>query len=127
MEVIIESTKGFESDIAKLNKDEKTAVIETINSCVGLFSTNKIALYNQLRQLALPSLANGYDSSLYTLPVSKQLTVILTIDEDPIFQQNIFTLFRVINDTELDTAYKELAEFLYQELLYKHPETAQII
>jgi hypothetical protein len=69
---------------------------------------------------------NGYESSLYTLKVSYQLRLILSVDEDPIFGQVIFTLFRVVKHDDLDKAYRGVAESLYQDLLYRDREMAAI-
>lgn len=68
---------------------------------------------------------NGYEPSLHTLKVSQELRMILAVDEDPIFGQVIFTLFRVVKHNDLDTAYKGVAEVLYQELLDHKQKTAQ--
>lgn len=118
MDVLIESTKGFETDVAKLSEEEKAAVIQTINDCASLFPTQKSDVYRKLRRLRLPSNLNGYKSSLYRLRVSQKLRVILTVDEDPIFGQVIFTLFRVVKRDDLDKAYKGVAESLYQDLVH---------
>jgi hypothetical protein len=79
----------------------------------------------QLRRLPLPSGLNGYDPSRYTLKVSQKISVLLTIDEDPVFGQVIFTLFRSVNPHDLDRAYNTVAKSLYQELLHHHQETAR--
>ncbi|AUB34373.1 hypothetical protein COO91_00193 [Nostoc flagelliforme CCNUN1] len=50
----------------------------------------------------------------------------MTVDEDPIFGQVIFTLFRVVKHDDLDKAYKSVAESLYQGLLHQNQETARI-
>jgi mRNA-degrading endonuclease RelE of RelBE toxin-antitoxin system len=126
MDVLIESTKSFEKDLDRLGKDEKAAAVKKINDCASLFPTQKADVYRQLHLLPLPSDLNGYESSLFTLRVSEKLRIILTIDEDPIFGQVIFTLFRVIKRDDLDKAYKSVAESLYQELLHHNQETAQI-
>ena len=126
MDVLIESTKRFEKDIASLSEDDKAAVIKKINDCASLFPTQKADVYRKLRSLPLPSALNGYTSSLYTLKISVKLRVILAVDEDPIFGQVIFTLFRVVKHDELDKAYQGVAESLYQELLHHNREAAQI-
>lgn len=125
MDVLVESTRGFEKDLAKLSEDEKAAAIQKINDCASLFPTQKANVYRKLRRLRLPSDLNGYESSLYTLRVSQKLRVILAVDEDPIFEQVIFTLFRAVKHDDLDKAYKGVAESLYQELLHYNRETAQ--
>ena len=125
MDVLIESTRSFEKDIAKLSVDEKAAAIQKINDCASLFPTQKADVYRKLRRRCLSSNLNGYESSLYTLRVSQKLRVILAVDEDPIFEQVIFTLFRAVKHDELDRAYQGVAESLYQELLHYNLETAQ--
>ena len=124
MDILIESTKEFEKDIAILNEDEKAAVIQKINYCASIFPTHKADVYRKLRRLPLPSALNGYDSSLYTLRIYQKLRVVLAVDEDPIFGQAIFTLFRAVQHDELDKAYKGVAESLYQDLLQRDRETA---
>jgi len=126
VDVLIESTRSFEKDIGGLSEDEKAAVVKKINDCASLFPTQKADVYRKLRRLPLPSDINGYESSLYTLKVSQKLRVILAVDEDPIFGQVIFTLFRVVKHDDLDKAYKGVAESLYQGLLHHNRETARI-
>lgn len=126
MDVVIESTKSFEEDIDKLDKDEKAAVVKKINDYASLFPIQKAAVYRKLRRLDIMSDLNGYESSLYTLKVSQKLRIILAVDEDPIFDRVIFTLFRVIKRDDLDKAYKSVAESLYRELLHHNRETARI-
>ncbi|MEH2312621.1 MAG: hypothetical protein V7K35_14735 [Nostoc sp.] len=126
VDVLIESTRRFEKDLAKLSEDEKATVIQKINDCASLFPTQKADVYRKLRRLPLLSYLNGYESSLYTLRISQKLRVILAVDEDPIFGQVIFTLFRVVKHDDLDKAYKDVAESLYQELFHDNREIAQI-
>ncbi|MEG4116301.1 hypothetical protein QUA43_02230 [Microcoleus sp. N9_B4] len=124
MDILIESTKGFENDLTKLSEDEKAAAIQKINDCASLFSTQKANFYRKLRRLRLRTNLNGYESSLYTLRISRTLRVIWAVDEDPIFGQVIFTLFRVVKHDDLDKAYQSVAESLYQDMLHQNLETA---
>jgi hypothetical protein len=126
VDILIESTKGFENDLTKLSEDERAAAIQKINDCASLFPTHKADVYRKLRRLRLPSNLNGYESSLYTLRVSRTLKVILAVDEDPIFGQVIFTLFRTVEQDELERAYQNVAESLYQDLLHHNLANAQI-
>lgn len=126
VDVLIESTRSFEKDLDRLSEDEKAITVKIINDCASLFPTQRTDVYRKLRRLPLLSDLNGYESSLYTLKVSQKLRLILTVDEDPIFGQVIFTLFRVVKHDDLDQAYQGVAESLYQELLHPNRETAQI-
>jgi hypothetical protein len=126
VDVLIESTKDFEKDIDRLSEDEKATAIKKVNDCASLFPTQKANVYRKLRHLPLSSDLNGYESSLYTLKISQKLSVILAVDEDPIFGQVIFTLFRAVRQDDLDKAYINVAESLYRELLPRNRETARI-
>ncbi|WP_341739075.1 hypothetical protein [Microcoleus sp. CAWBG640] len=126
MDILIESTRRFEKDLAKLSEAEKAAAIAKINDCASIFPTQKANFYRKVRRLLLPLNLNGYESSLYALTVSRTLRVIWAVDEDPIFGQVIFTLFRVVKDDELDKAYQGVAESLYQDMLHHNLATAQI-
>jgi hypothetical protein len=127
MDILIESTRSFEKDLGRLSEDEKAVAIKKINDCASLFPNQRADVYRKLRRLPLLSDINGYESSLYTLRVSQKLRVILTVDEDPIFGQVIFTLFRVVKHDDLNKAYKGVAESLYQGLLQHNRETARIL
>ena len=107
-----------------MSEDEKAAVIKKINDCASLFPTQKADVYRKLRRLRLPTNLNGYESSLYTLRISRTLRVIWAVDEDPIFGQVIFTLFRAVKHDDLDKVYQSVAESLYQDRLHQNLETA---
>ncbi|MBD2485716.1 hypothetical protein [Planktothrix sp. FACHB-1365] len=128
MDILIESTQSFEEDIAKLDEKDRVAVIEKINHYASLFPDHKAAVYRQLRHLHLPSLPNGYESSLYELKVSPPWKLILAIDEDPIFEQIIFTLFRVFKRNSADPRklYQSIAESLYQEFKHQDRELVKL-
>jgi hypothetical protein len=125
VDVLIESTHEFENDLSKLIEGEKELIIQKINDCTDLYLAQPDNVYCQMRCIPLPSGLNEYDSSLYILQVSETSNVILTVDEDPIFEQVIFTLFRLVDHGELDRAYKDVANFLYLDLLPQNREIAK--
>lgn len=116
VDILIESTIAFEQDLSGLESDVNAAVMESVNNCASLFADQKQFAYDGLKRLPLRSQLNGYESSLYILTVSAKLSVILTVDEDPIFDQLIVTLFRAVKYDKLNRAYQTVAESLYQEL-----------
>lgn len=126
MDILIESTKNFEKDLDGLSSDEKAIAVEKINQCTEQFSTHKADVYHALHRHALAPELNGYESSLYILEVSPELSAILSVDEDPIFGQVIFTLFRVVQRGDLDKAYQDVAESLYRDIFQRDRQIAQI-
>lgn len=127
MDVLIESTRSFENDIAGLSENEKAITIQKINDCASLFPVRKADVYRKLYLPSSLSGLNGYKSSLYTLRVSQKLRVIVAVDEDPIFEQVIFTLYRVVKRDDLDKAYRSVAESLYRDLLHHNQEIAKLL
>jgi outer membrane protein assembly factor BamD (BamD/ComL family) len=126
VDILIESTNNFEKDLSSLTEGEKERAIQEVDRYAELFPTQKEKVYLQLHQLPYPSVLDGYDSSLYILKISQTLSVILTVDEDPIFGQIIFTLFRAIQHSNLDKAYKSVAEALHQDFLRQDQEIAKV-
>ena len=116
VDILIESTIAFEHDLGEFTFEVTVAVMESVNNCVCFFPGQNHFAYDRLQRLPLRSQLNGYESSLYVLKVSEKLSVILTVDEDPIFDQFIVTLFRVVKYDKLNRAYQTVAESLYQEL-----------
>lgn len=122
MDVLIESTKNFENDLSILSDAEREVVIAKINDLADLSSTHKSSVFRKLRRLDAPSLIGGYESSLYTLKVSPKWFVILSVDEDPIFNQIIFTLFRVVQLQDLSQVSQAIADSLCQEFVTRNRE-----
>jgi hypothetical protein len=126
MDILIESTRDFEKDLTQLGEDDRTISIQKVNDCVSLFPAQKSEVYRKLRYLRPVLNLNGYDSSLYVLRVSQKIRVSLAIDEDPIFEQIIFTLFRAVSHAELGKAYQDVAASLYRDVLHDHQEAVKI-
>lgn len=117
MELVIDSTKKFEKDLEAFSETEKPLIIEKMNQYFQMLSTDKASFYRRLYQVKKLRLINQYDSSLYTLKINHKIRLILTIDEDPIFDQTIITLFRVVKHSDISKAYDSVAESLYQDLI----------
>lgn len=117
MKLVIESTKKFEEELQAFNETEKLLIIEKMNQYFQMLSADKVSFYRRLDQVKKLRLINQYDSSLYTLKINNKIRLILTIDEDPIYDQTIITLFRVVKISDISKAYDSVAESLYQDLI----------
>lgn len=125
MEILIESTNQFEQDLKKLTDKDKLLVINKINYSAQLFIEHKNAFYQKLTHLPL-SYISDEESSLYILKSSPRLRIIITVDEDPIFEQTIFTLFRVVKSEDVGKAFATTAESIYQDLKHSNQEVLQV-
>ena len=127
MEVLIESTNQFEQDLEQLTEKDKLLVINKINYSAQLFVEHKSAFYQKLTHNPLSfSYISDYESSLYILKISQRLRVIITVDEDPIFEQTIFTLFRVVKSEDSEKAFVSIAESIYQDLKHRNQELLKV-
>jgi hypothetical protein len=122
MEILIESTNDFEQDLYRFKNKEKFKIIKKLNRYVEILSKNKKLLENQAFKLKEIKLSDDYDSSLYALIIDKDIRLILTIDDDPIFDTTVITLFRVVHTEDAAIAYAAIAESLYQDFSVKHQE-----
>jgi mRNA-degrading endonuclease RelE of RelBE toxin-antitoxin system len=117
MEIVFESTKDFEKELARFSESERKIIVDHLNQYAQLFLTDKPALFRKLRRLSPVKLINDYESTLYSLKVSDSIRIILTIDEDTIFEQVIFTLFRVVNKSLASQAYNEVTQLIYADFM----------
>lgn len=116
MNVNFQITKNFEKDSKKFGTNDKQTISKSINTyCALLIQKGKVRS-RQLYQPHLIKLSGNLDSSLYVLKAARHIRVILTIDEDPIFDQFIITLLRVVNTEEAERAYMSASQSLYQPI-----------
>jgi len=122
MDIIYESTKLFEKDLAAFQQHDKQLVIAGLNRYGSEFAENPATAHRNAYRPMLPQLKGDLSATLYTLRVGRDIRVILAVDDDPLFDQLILTLFRVVRHDKLDRAYKGIAEALYQRGLHGFSE-----
>jgi mRNA-degrading endonuclease RelE of RelBE toxin-antitoxin system len=122
MDLLFESTKKFEQDLEQFNKTDKSTIIKQINQSFEILLTDKSLFYQNTNQLKKIKVVKNYDSSLYSLRIDKKIRVIFTIDEDPIFDRTLITLFRVVNAEDASQAYISIAKSLYQDFMVENQE-----
>ena len=125
MDILVESTRKFENDITTFSDEEKTFITEKINDHTSLLDNHEQEFYQQISQIPLNRFNLSEDEcSLYIMEINLDLRVIFTVDNDPIFGQIIFTLFRIVKRNNLETTYLSTAESIYQDFL---PQTKEIL
>ena len=117
MNILIESTAIFEQDLRRLSQDRKNKIIGEINNFVNLISDGKFNGFHKLYCIPHILDLDEYDSYLYVLRVSGELEIVLAIDEDPIFNQTILSLFRLTDSIKITEVYQEITAHLYQDLI----------
>jgi hypothetical protein len=113
MELLFESTDKFEKDLNQFNDQEKNQIVKKLNYRCATLKYGFETFYRLAARPLKISLNNGFESSLYSLQVNREVRVILTVDDDPLFEQIIVTLMRVVRHQDLETAFRGIAESLY--------------
>ncbi|MDF2387997.1 hypothetical protein JMG10_41565 [Nostoc ellipsosporum NOK] len=124
MEILIQSTKQFEQDLACFSQVDQDNIIEEINKVCQLILHDPETLFQKIAhsQFEKIKLDKDYDSSLYSLRLKPAIRLILTIDDDPIFDRKLITLFRIVKPEEAAKAYSAVAETLYQDFTVENQE-----
>jgi hypothetical protein len=114
MSIIFQSTEKFEKDIKSFQAKERERIISNINLYCSTVETDP-ALFRQhsFRPLQL-ILRDDLASSLYVLRIDQDIRVILTLEDDPLFDRTVVTLLSVVRHHAVETVYREVAESLYQ-------------
>jgi Txe/YoeB family toxin of Txe-Axe toxin-antitoxin module len=115
-ELLFESTSKFEEDLERFNNQERSKIIEKLNKrCATL--KNGFKTFSKKVPLKIV-LNNGSQPTLYSLRIDRDIRIILTVDDDPLFDQIIITLIRVVHVKDLEVVFRSIAESLYQKDIY---------
>ena len=115
MELLFESTDKFENDLNQFSDREKSQIVEKLNHRCATLKNGFTTFYRSVVRPLKIRLRNDFEASLYSLKVNRDIRIILTVDDDPLFDQIIITLMRVVRQHDLETAFRGIAESLYQK------------
>jgi mRNA-degrading endonuclease RelE of RelBE toxin-antitoxin system len=117
MDTIFNITKAFEKDLNKFNKQEKNRIKNKINYLASIYNNDEKDFYSKIQKIKDVELHNNLDPSLYIYRISNNLRLLFSVDEDPLFDQVFVNLYRVVQHSKFNNAYKSIKESLYQEFL----------
>jgi len=123
MTIRFESTKKFEKELGKFSSKEKRRIVQKLNQYSQLLKQKTEDFYKHAYQPMKLKLDGDNESSLYALRVYRDIRIILTVDEDPLFEQTLITLLHVVRHSELDKVFKSIAKSIYQNKL--NPNNAE--
>ncbi|MDQ8181689.1 hypothetical protein [Pelagicoccus sp. SDUM812005] len=108
---------AFEKGISKLGPEEKKRTISAINRLGHEVSTQGHSHNIKLLRPLSIKLTEGLDSTLYVYRATPKVRIVLTIDPDPLFEQTIVTLLRVVSHDGMKKAFSSMADSIYQKKL----------
>ena len=119
--MLFQSTLEFEQDLTALRESERAGIIEKINGECPNFVCEKASFLTLVYQPREIHLTDTCCSSLYVMPAGLDKVIILTLDEDPIFDQLIITLIRLVPAPASTEVYMEVAQTLYHRRITDTP------
>lgn len=109
------NNNGFEKDMASLDKHNYDLITAKLETYTKSLQNGKTAFFKDAEKPYIFNLKHGAESSLYSLKVTPNYRLIASIDEDPLFSDFHFTLYKIVKTEEVEKAYKKVGEELYRE------------
>lgn len=113
MKLNVQNTSLFKKRAAALGKQEQEKLNHHVQKLADSYK-NGMAFFNKnVSQPYQFKLKNNLESSLYSAKVSPNLRLILSVDEDPLFNQLAITLFDITDKEKEVNTFKKIGERIY--------------
>ncbi len=123
MDVTFEATDAFEKDLGTFVSKERFKIVSKINMYCSLLPNDRTGFFKHAARPVVPILRSKFQSSLYSIRVARDIRVLATIDDDPLFDRIIVTLLRVVRKKNIDKVFRGLAQSIYQKDLASFAES----
>ena len=115
-----QTTPEFRNDLNRLNSEDRALVAAALRRSYDLLRNKRGSFFARAKRPQAIQLKGGFSSSLYSLRVGRDIRLIVTVNEDPVFAQTLVTLFRAVHHNELDRAYRSVASGLYRNQIQRN-------
>lgn len=114
-EVVVQISKGFDQDEKKLSPADQKALTDSLNLLADQASEGKrpVKLYRP-HAVRFPETINRKDSSLYMYKATDKYNVVLSYENDIVYNQRIIALYRVVPGKQSVQAFNSTAKLLYE-------------
>ena len=117
MERQFDITAEFDSDLRQLSAADRSLITRSLDHWSGLIEASSADIPSQvLFQPAVVASLKDVESSLYGMRVGERLRLVLTVEHDPLFEQDVWTLIRAVPKAQFDAALQATADLLYPQL-----------
>lgn len=116
MDVQINITKDFDKDLKKISESDNQAISVKINYLIDLLRGDQ-KIGRQLHRLHKMPQVKDLNNSIFLYKINRTIRIILTFEDDPLFDQKIITLLRAVHHDKLEITFKGLQEAIYQSYL----------
>ena len=113
-------TPGFRHDFDRLSPDDRARLLESLRCSYALLRDNPRSFFAKAQRPLPIHLKGGLSSSLCSLRVGRDIRLIMTVDDDPVFGQILVPLFRAVRHDEVDRSYRSIAHLLYRNQIERN-------
>ncbi len=113
MDLMFQDTESFQEGWQLLDPSFRGRLATELNDCCQQLLYDAAGFHQLVENIQHP-LPGGLSASVYVLPVDAW-RMVFTMDEDPVFEQIIVTLLRVVRADELKDVLASLARVLYRD------------
>ena len=110
--VVFEITQLYNNDSVNISSKEKEEVSTSLNYLADMAKEEKVKGLYRLKDMVIPCIPR-YDSTLYAYKVSDNYRVILSYDDDMIYDRKIISLYRIVPRQETIPAFNAVATLIY--------------
>lgn len=113
LDLVFQDTQTFQDGWNLLDPALRGRLATQLNDCCQLLLYDSAAFHQLVQHIQQP-LGEGLSASLYVLPVD-DWRIVFTMDEDPVFEQIMVTLLRVVQADGLENSLASLLPMLYRD------------
>jgi len=113
MDLMFHDTEFFQEGWQLLDPTLRGRLATELNDCCQQLLYDSAGFHQSVENIQHP-LPGGLNASIYVLPVDAW-RMVFTMDEDPVFEQIMVTLLRVVQADHLEDALTSLAHVLYRD------------
>ena len=116
--LIVELTDDCEKKFYHFSQKEQDRILEQTEYLAELYITDRSEFFRNAHQPVFFKLNNKFDSSLYYFKINKDLKIIASVDEDPIFESVTITLLSVFQNGGIEKEFKSAAQSFYRNFIH---------
>ncbi|MET0264723.1 MAG: hypothetical protein ABW202_03840 [Duganella sp.] len=111
-------TAGFKSDLTAFSSADQALIAQSLDEWGSRVNVHAGLIPSPVFfQPRISVLSDEVESSLYGMCIGQRIRLVLTMEHDPLFEQDIWTLIKAVPSNEFDAAFQCAAGLLYPGLL----------
>lgn len=114
MDIQVDITDDFDKSYKKIPQPKRKLIGDKINQLVdNLRNGNKRSLIRS-RDLEFPANIKKSQSTLYIFRATPEFRVVVSLDDDPMFNQKVLTLYDITRQDSIAVSFMAVATKLYK-------------